>query len=37
MRQHGRTEVCPADVDPAGLIMGLRQRLLEGERNVALV
>lgn len=27
------TEVCPADVDPAGLIMGLRQRLLEGERQ----
>ncbi len=35
-RCHGAfecTEVCPADVDPAGLIMGLRQRLLEGERQ----
>lgn len=24
------TEVCPANVDPAGLIMGLRQRLMRG-------
>jgi succinate dehydrogenase / fumarate reductase iron-sulfur subunit len=35
-RCHGAfecTEVCPADVDPAGLILGLRQRLLEGERQ----
>jgi len=35
-RCHGAfecTEVCPADVDPAGLIMGLRQRLLKDERR----
>lgn len=33
-RCHGAfecTEVCPADVDPAGLIIDLRQRLLKGE------
>jgi len=32
-RCHGAfecTEVCPANVDPAGAIMGLRQRLLKG-------
>jgi succinate dehydrogenase / fumarate reductase iron-sulfur subunit len=32
-RCHGAfecTEVCPAEVDPAGLIFGLRQRLLKG-------
>lgn len=35
-RCHGAfecTEVCPAAVDPAGLIMGLRQRLLRGSRE----
>ena len=35
-RCHGAyecTEVCPADVDPAGLIFGLRRWLLKGGRT----